>query len=165
MKIALPFIAAVAVLALGACQQTKDLGGEFPDFNSGNYGEFTEGNVPGRGSSHPFYGPGVDRSMFQPVYFDFDRFDIRGDQMGKIDAVANHLRRGGKLIIAGHTDEIGTSEYNRVLGERRAQAVASTLIGMGVNPSSIETVSFGEDVPAEAGNHSLNRRAEFGVVR
>jgi peptidoglycan-associated lipoprotein len=73
------------------------------------------------------------------------------------------------IIIAGFTDERGTEEYNRGLGERRAQAVRDALIGMGVNGARLQTVSFGEDMPADPGSGeeawAKNRRAEFGVVR
>ncbi len=158
-------LCALLGLAAASCQQTTGSGSDFPGFNAGGYGDFTEGSVPSRGSSHPFYGPGVDRSLFQPVYFDFDRFDIRPDQAPRVQDVAARMPRGATLIVAGHTDEIGTSEYNRVLGERRAQSVANELIRLGLSPANIQTVSFGEDVPAEPGNHALNRRAEFGVVR
>jgi peptidoglycan-associated lipoprotein len=73
------------------------------------------------------------------------------------------------LIIAGFTDERGTEEYNRGLGEKRAQAVRDALIAKGVSGGRIQTVSFGEEMPADPGNSEAacakNRRAEFGVVK
>jgi len=73
------------------------------------------------------------------------------------------------LIIAGFTDERGTPDYNRGLGERRAQAVREALIRAGVDAEKIQTVSFGAEMPAATGGGESawgkNRRAEFGVVR
>ena len=73
------------------------------------------------------------------------------------------------VIIAGFTDERGTEEYNRGLGEKRAQSVRDALISKGVSGGRIQTVSFGEEMPADSGNNesawAMNRRAEFGVVK
>ncbi len=160
---------ALAALGLTACQQNKNGDGFGPGFNNPEGGAFDAGmgsSLPQRDESVSFYGPGVDRSMFPPVFFEFDSFDIRSDQQGTISEVANHLRRNrSQLIIAGHTDASGTSEYNRALGERRAQAVRNALGSLGADAANIQTLSFGEDSPADAGNDSANRRAEFGVVK
>jgi hypothetical protein len=83
-------------------------------------------------------------------------------------AVAAALKgSSSSLIIAGFTDERGTAEYNRGLGERRAQAVRQSLIEKGLSASQIQTVSFGSEMPVDsASNESAwakNRRAEFGV--
>ena len=124
--------------------------------------------LPGRNESYSFFGPGSERVLkneFSPVYFEFDRFDIKRSEATKLQQVANYLG-GGKasLLIAGFTDNIGTEEYNRVLGERRALAVREVLISMGTAPAILQTVSFGEDMPA-GGDAAGNRRAEFGVVK
>lgn len=166
----LSLLALVAALALPACQQNQNGDAFGPGFNNPAGGSFDPGGygsaLPQRDESISFYGPGVDRSMFAPVYFDFDSFDIRSDQYGVISQVAEYLRRSrGRLLIAGHTDSSGTSEYNRALGERRAQAVRNALASQGADPSAIQTLSFGEDSPADASNDAANRRAEFGVAR
>ena len=168
----LPLMAALAALALTSCQQNKNGDAFGPGFNNPDGGAFDAGgggfgsSLPQRDESVSFYGPGVDRSMFPPVYFDFDSFEIRSDQNDVISQVANHLRRSrSRLIIAGHTDASGTSEYNRALGERRAQAVRNALASRGADAGSVQTLSFGEDSPADVSNDSANRRAEFGVVR
>ena len=74
-----------------------------------------------------------------------------------------------QLIIAGFTDERGTAEYNRGLGERRAQAVRSYLLQQGADESRIQTTSFGSEMPAATGHDEAawaqNRRAEFGVTK
>lgn len=65
----------------------------------------------------------------------------------------------------GHCDERGTEEYNRSLGERRAQGIREFLAREGVDASRVRTISFGEDKPVETGHNeaawSKNRRGEF----
>ncbi len=161
-------VAIIAPLLVASCQQTKDDFAADPNFNSTSYDDFANVEpLPQRNESVSFYGPGserLDKSMFQPVYFDYDSYAIRQSEGAKVENMAAKLRTNRKnMIIAGHTDAAGTSEYNRVLGERRAQSVRSTLIAMGVQAAKLQTVSFGEDAPAQPGNDSANRRAEFGV--
>jgi peptidoglycan-associated lipoprotein len=91
-------------------------------------------------------------------------------EQAKVRAVASALRSSGEsVIVAGFTDERGTQEYNRQLGEKRAQAVRSSLISSGLSDSKIQTVSFGAEMPVDpSSNESAwgkNRRAEFGVSK
>jgi peptidoglycan-associated lipoprotein len=62
------------------------------------------------------------------------------------------------LVIEGHCDQRGTEEYNRALGERRANAVRAALEANGVAPEKMKTQSFGEDKPAVAGNDAASWR-------
>ena len=161
-------LALIAPWIIASCQNTGNDFDTDPNFNGNAYDDFANVQpLPQRNDGISFYGPGserLDKSMFQPVYFDYDSYAIRMSEGPKVESMAAKLRSNGKnMIIAGHTDASGTSEYNRVLGERRAQSVRSTLIAMGVSPSKLQTVSFGEDAPAQPGNDSANRRAEFGV--
>jgi peptidoglycan-associated lipoprotein len=76
---------------------------------------------------------------------------------------------GKKLVVEGYCDERGTAEYNRALGERRAQAAREELVHMGVDPSRISTSSYGSDRPADPGHDEAawakNRRCEFAIVK
>jgi peptidoglycan-associated lipoprotein len=69
------------------------------------------------------------------------------------------------VALTGHTDERGTREYNMALGERRAKAVQSFLITNGVNPQQLEAVSYGKEMPVNAGHDEAawkeNRRVEI----
>jgi len=117
-----------------------------------------------------FFGANVTRGQFPPVYFGYDSFSVPGSELNKIQQVASGMKSGSQtLIVAGFTDERGTEEYNRGLGEKRAQAVRDALISQGMGAGRIQTVSFGEEMPAEPGNNEAawakNRRAEFGVVK
>lgn len=155
---------ALAVMFLAASCKTKDQ-------YAGMDGDFVDGvPLPERTDGAAYLGGGVSKGQFPPVQFGFDSFEVSGSEMGKVQAVADFMRSGrNDVIIAGFTDERGTEEYNRGLGERRAQAVREKLIGLGIGGGRIQTVSFGEEMPVNAGSGeaawAANRRAEFGVIR
>ncbi|OPY80862.1 MAG: putative lipoprotein YiaD precursor [Syntrophorhabdus sp. PtaU1.Bin153] len=72
------------------------------------------------------------------------------------------------IRISGHTDSTGSESYNQTLSERRANAVKSALVGMGVNPARLTTIGYGESKPVasnstEAGRQQ-NRRVEIRIV-
>lgn len=160
------FAAALAVLTLAGCTNKRGAGS-----GSGAEGDFVNGTpLPDRQEGVSFLGSNVDRSKFAPVYFGFDSSDVAAGERGKIEQVAAFMREGGgTVIIAGFTDERGTPEYNRGLGERRALAVREALIRAGASGGKVQTVSFGAELPAADGSseaaYAKNRRAEFGVVR
>lgn len=101
------------------------------------------------------------------VYFDYDSYAVKPEFQSIIEAHSRFLRANAarKVVIEGHTDQRGGSEYNLALGQKRAEAVqkAFSLLGVGVN--QIEAVSFGKEKPAVPGNdeaaYSQNRRAEI----
>jgi peptidoglycan-associated lipoprotein len=113
-----------------------------------------------------------DRERFkaETVYFDFDRSAVRPAEQSKVETVASFLKSNpaNKLQIEGHCDERGTEEYNRALGERRAQSIREALVSLGVGAERIRTISYGEDKPAEPGHDeaawSRNRRGEFVLL-
>jgi peptidoglycan-associated lipoprotein len=159
----------LALLALSGCVKGKHAGeGGGGAASDADYVNGTP--LPERQEGVSFTSSNVDRNKFSPVYFGFDSYTINGNEHGKIDEVANFMKGApNSIIIAGFTDERGTPEYNRALGERRAQAVREALIQAGADASKIQTVSFGAEMPADAGSGegawAKNRRAEFGVVR
>ena len=138
---------------------------------AGSTGDYVTGTpLPERQEGTSFLSGNVDRNQFQPIYFDFDSQTIRTSENAKIQQVASFLQQGsGQIIIAGFTDERGTAEYNRGLGERRAESVREALIAMGADAQKIQTVSFGMEMPADQGHDEAawakNRRAEVGVVK
>jgi peptidoglycan-associated lipoprotein len=104
------------------------------------------------------------------VQFAYDSTEVSAGEKAKIQEVASAMKSApGNLIVAGFTDDRGTDEYNRGLGERRAQSVRQALINDGVPAGKIQTVSFGKEMPADPGSGDAawakNRRAEFGVVK
>jgi peptidoglycan-associated lipoprotein len=111
-------------------------------------------------------------SMFeaQTVYFDYDSVVVKSSEKAKIQVVAAYLQANPRnaVLIEGHCDERGTEEYNRALGERRALAVREELIMSGIAPERVDTVSYGEDRPADVGHTKeawdKNRRGVFVLL-
>lgn len=159
------FLATFLFLALSACQTPK--GGA----NYSADADFVTGTpLPERQEGVSFLAGNVSKDQFPPIYFGFDSYEIPATEQTKLDSVKSFMDTSSNMIIiAGFTDERGTAEYNRTLGERRAQFVRETLISMGADASRLQTVSFGEEMPADPGSGeaawAANRRAEFGVVQ
>ena len=155
------------LFALSSCAAFKKKGAN----GSGSDGDYVNGTpLADRQEGVSFMSDNVDRNKFAPVHFAFDSYSVDQADESKLDEVANFLQGGSSsVIIAGFTDERGTPEYNRGLGERRAQAVREYLIRRGASAGKIQTVSFGAEMPADSGSGesawAKNRRAEFGVVR
>ena len=106
----------------------------------------------------------------QTIYFAYDSITIAAGERGKLQAIADWLKdnEGKRLMLGGHADVRGTPEYNRGLGERRAEATREYLVGLGVDKSRLFTISYGSDRPAvdektdEA--YAKNRRVAPGVI-
>lgn len=104
------------------------------------------------------------------IYFPYDQSEITAEAEQKLMRKLAVMRANPdvSIRIAGHADERGSIEYNRALGQRRAEAAKSFLVGFGISPSRITTVSFGEDRPlVNASNEQAwaqNRRDEFAIV-
>ena len=101
------------------------------------------------------------------IYFEYDSAVIASGDVTLLGYHAKYLKdaAGKNVLVEGHCDERGTREYNLALGERRAGSVKEVLVGDGVEASRLETVSFGEEKPADAGHDdgawSKNRRGEL----
>lgn len=93
------------------------------------------------------------------AYFDFDKSNLTSEDQEKLRALAQALKAhpGAHIRIAGNTDEIGTEEYNMALGQRRADVARTYLITLGIAPSRIDTVSYGENRPAVPGTDAAAR--------
>ena len=111
----------------------------------------------------------VPAAAVADVHFDFDKWDIRSQDVKVLDANAGWLQTNGNhlLLIEGHADERGTNEYNIALGERRAKAVMNYLVSRGIAVTRITVVSYGEERPTCAQHDeqcwTRNRRAHFLV--
>jgi peptidoglycan-associated lipoprotein len=107
-----------------------------------------------------------DLSQLNPVFFDYDKSDIRADQMEVLQRDAQILRQiNNKVQIQGHCDERGTEEYNLALGDRRARMVREYLNSLGIDGARLDTISYGESRPFATQHNedawSENRRAHF----
>lgn len=105
----------------------------------------------------------------QLIHFDFDSWVILPPAMAILKSKAAFLNAnpGLSIMIEGHCDVRGTSEYNMALGDRRAQSAKTVLVDLGVSASRIRTVSYGEEKPLRLGttsdDHTVNRRCKFNL--
>ncbi|HOJ60131.1 MAG TPA: peptidoglycan-associated lipoprotein Pal [bacterium] len=101
------------------------------------------------------------------VYFDYDKALLKPEGKAAIQRNVQFLKENPKytVLIEGHCDERGTPEYNIALGERRAEAVKSYMMELGIAGERITTKSWGEERPVDPGHTEaawrLNRRAEM----
>ncbi|WAR46346.1 peptidoglycan-associated lipoprotein Pal [Methylomonas rapida] len=104
----------------------------------------------------------------QVIYFELDSSQVRQEFVPVIAAHAQYLSSHPqqRVILAGHADERGSSEYNIALGEQRAKSVERMMRAQGVSASQLEIVSYGEEKPAVSGSGEsawqMNRRVEVG---
>jgi OmpA-OmpF porin, OOP family len=105
--------------------------------------------------------------VLRPVNFKFDRDELTEPAKHSLDELASRLAKAPemKVTVDGHTDFIGSSDYNMALGERRANAVRDYLAAKGVNLRVVEVRSFGETQPVDdnqtAEGRAVNRRAQI----
>ena len=103
------------------------------------------------------------------VYFDYDKSDLSGESQDTVEKLVAWMQTHPDvtLTLEGHADERGTREYNLALGERRANAVRSYMVALGVPDSRLTTISFGKERPAVLGSNEAawaqNRRGVFVV--
>ncbi|MEX1196315.1 MAG: peptidoglycan-associated lipoprotein Pal [Pseudohongiellaceae bacterium] len=111
----------------------------------------------------------IEQAALDTTVFYFD-FDVAEFQPSDRETLVFHARdlaenSGKRIRLEGHADERGTREYNLALGERRANSIRDFLIVNGASRSQIETVSYGEERPAERGQteeaYAQNRRVEI----
>ncbi len=101
------------------------------------------------------------------VFFDFDKSVVLPEFGAMLTAHTDFLvvNRDKAVVLQGHADERGSTEYNLALGQRRSDAVAEVLISGGVFPDQVETISYGEERPRALGSNEAawaeNRRVEI----
>ena len=150
----------------GAATTNADIanGADIASENSGSIGAMSEGKF------EDMYTRCTDVN-FAPVYFGFDSTVVPQGELGKIDAVVQHLNSHSDrvTVIEGNCDERGSNEYNMSLGENRAIIIRNYLIQSGISADRIQTRSYGEEKPAVMGSDesawSQNRRGEFAIFQ
>jgi peptidoglycan-associated lipoprotein len=106
-----------------------------------------------------------------PIYFDFDKSNIRENQRDRIEKNAAFLKENKvvRVRIEGNCDERGTNEYNMALGERRAISAKKYLVNLGIHEDRMHTISYGEEKPLLYGHDEYswaqNRRDDFVMVK
>ena len=107
--------------------------------------------------------------MSDDIYFNKGSYKLMPAARELLKSKARWLQKNSdlKVIVEGHTDEAGSKEYNLALGDRRAGAVKSFLIGQGVQSGRLIAVSYGNEQPISTGSsetaRSKNRRVHFVV--
>jgi peptidoglycan-associated lipoprotein len=107
----------------------------------------------------------------QDAYFDLDKADIRSDARAALAKSADFLRSYPqvRVVIEGHCDERGSTEYNLALGDRRAAAVKQYMVSLGIAADRISTVSYGKEKPfcmeSNEDCWQKNRRGHFIMAR
>ena len=123
-----------------------------------------EGALPVRGDT--FNVDDADMEAYSSVYFDFDRAYVRESERSVVEKTATFLlgNPGQKVLIEGHCDWRGTTEYNLALGDRRSSSVKDYLVELGVPSTTIEIVSKGDleaDESANEAGRQRDRRADI----
>ena len=107
------------------------------------------------------------KGYLKDAFFDYDKADLRDDARTALSADAEWLKKypSTQILIEGHCDERGTSEYNMALGDRRANATKEYLGSLGVDSGRVKSVSYGKERPfCTESNETCwqeNRRAHF----
>ena len=92
--------------------------------------------------------------VLQTIYFDYDKYNLKSDAKNALSSNGTSLRENldVTVVIEGHCDERGTTEYNLALGEKRAKAARDYLVDLGIKPERIRTISYGEERPVDPGH-------------
>lgn len=111
-----------------------------------------------------------EKKILSMVHFDFDSDKLKSEAYPILDEVVRLLKEkeGRRVIITGHTDNIGTEEYNLGLSRRRAESVKKYLISKGISKDRIESYGYGESMPIASNDteegRSKNRRVEILII-
>ena len=108
----------------------------------------------------------------QKIHFEFDKAVIRPISFHILDAVVDVLDRHPEILqvqVEGHTDGVGSDQYNQRLSERRAKAVVAYLVQHGISQDRLVSKGFGESQPIDTNETALgrarNRRTEFSILQ
>ena len=157
---------AARVVFVAACSKT-------PGSASGAAMSDADASAQGLGQMTHFAGqqPGesyTTQAAHNQLYlFSYDDSTLASKYLPSVNAQAEYLKShpGARVLLAGHTDERGSREYNVALGEHRANTVADILRMAGVSRHQVRVVSYGKERPANLGHddasHAQNRRVEF----
>lgn len=114
-------------------------------------------------------GEGIQVTFASGLLYDFDSDDVKPTARSNLRTLAQSLDKypDSELLILGHTDSVGTTEYNKDLSVRRADAAAEYLVGQGVSRSRLATGGLGEEEPVAsneaAEGRGRNRRVEVAI--
>jgi outer membrane protein OmpA-like peptidoglycan-associated protein len=108
--------------------------------------------------------------ILQNIYFDFDKYVILKESFPVLDKVADFLakKRNVRIQISGHTDNIGSNEYNDELSDKRAISVVDYLVNKGIAKNRLQSAGFGSRFPVDSNDtdegRQKNRRIEMKII-
>ena len=163
------FISIFMVLFVAACATTPKDSAD----SSGSGSSSSESDVSSEGTITETSGSGIVSGSQEDlivnvgdrVFFGYHSSHLDSDALELLQDQVAWLKQNSdvSVTIEGHCDERGTREYNLALGEKRAQAVKNYLIGLGINPDRVSTISYGKERPAVVGSNdgawAQNRRS------
>ena len=163
------FISIFMVLFVAACATTPKDSADSSGSGSSSSGSdvSSEGTITETSGSGIVSGSQEDLivNVGDRVFFGYDSSDLDSDALELLQDQVAWLKQNSNVTVTieGHCDERGTREYNLALGEKRAQAVKNYLIGLGINPDRVSTISYGKERPAVVGSNdgawAQNRRS------
>lgn len=137
-------------------------GDDYSGMSANGVGEFTHFAGQEPGESYTTKAPHNQKYLFS-----YDDSNVNPKYMASLNAQSDYLvsHPNAHILLAGHTDERGSREYNVALGERRANTVAELMRMKGVSHQQLRIVSYGKERPANFGHdeasHLQNRRVEL----
>ncbi|MCA9771876.1 MAG: OmpA family protein [Myxococcales bacterium] len=154
----------VVLLALGACSSVDDPLVEYSA--EGGVGEF------GTGTQHDIFANFAEAlGTTDRVLFAFDSSSLDPKAQETVALWADFMGRYPEIsvVVEGHCDERGSTEYNLALGDKRAKSAYDFLTTLGIDAKRLEVISYGEEFPLDARHNPIawakNRRAHFRVVK
>lgn len=155
-----------SVLLVAACSRTPGSanGAAMNDADASAQGLGQMTHFPGQQEGESYTTQAPHNQLY---LFSYDDSNLSSKYLPSVNAQAEYIKShpGARVLLAGHTDERGSREYNVALGEHRANTVADILRMAGVSRQQVRVVSYGKERPANLGHtdadHAQNRRVEF----
>ncbi len=180
MKIKFIFLTFFCIFLLIACVERRVYLPDGKDMKDTKEGVSMEGKIPAEElktlDKEDFTSSEFERIIKKlseeigDIHFDYDKYDIRQNDIPTLKKVASALQKYPKLrvIVEGHCDDRGTNEYNFALGQKRANAAKQYLVSLGIPSTKIEIISYGEEKPLCTEQNETcwqrNRRAHFVFI-
>ena len=166
-----PLVALITLGLAGCASDKKQTTAEIEDASVGAGGVSASGLGSGSNASGQVIGSQAgtvdDPLSRRVIYFEYDSSVLTDEGRFIVEAHAAYLANnpGMAVVLEGHADERGTREYNLALGESRGAVIGELFQGLGIDPSAIRVVSYGEERSVALGHDenawAMNRRVEI----
>ena len=112
----------------------------------------------------------ISINLTNDILFDYNSYALRQESKATLQNLADNFRKypDEQIAVEGHTDAVGSHDYNQRLSEQRADGVRNYLVDQGVNGQRVTSIGFGETRPKASNDtpegRQLNRRVEIHVT-